>query len=121
MTEKMTMKSIVSMMNAIPKRPSENGPVGMFFLPVRACGAMARAKDVELRMMNEPTRSWNAVWLPKGMAPRAVPKRAQYNVAGMGQLSFSSTREKKCANGVALSRASVHEMREQVRMVPMRV
>jgi hypothetical protein len=43
---------------------------------------------------------------------------AQNRVAGIGQLSFLSTSEKKCANGVALSRASVHQMRALVRRTP---
>jgi hypothetical protein len=71
-----------------------------------------------LKMIKEPTKSWNAVSLPRGIAPRPVPKMAQNRVAGIGQLSLSSTIEKKCANGVALSRASVHQMREMVRTVP---
>ena len=79
---------------------------------------MARTNDMVLRIIKEPTKSWNAVLLPRGMAPRAVPKRAQNRVAGMGQLSFSSTIEKKREKGVALSRASVHQIREMVRTVP---
>jgi hypothetical protein len=90
----------------------------MFFLPVKICGKMASTNDVVLRIIKEPTKSWNAVLLPRGMAPRPVPKRAQKRVAGMGQLSFSSTIEKKRAKGVALSRARVHQMRAMVRMVP---
>jgi hypothetical protein len=90
----------------------------MFFLLVTIFGAMARTNDMVLRIIKEPTKSSNAVWLPRGMAPRAVPKRAQNRVAGMGQLSLSSTREKKLAKGVALSRASVHQIREIVRTVP---
>jgi hypothetical protein len=81
-------------------------------------GAMARTNDMVLKIIKEPTKSWNAVRLPRGMAPRAVPKRAQNRVAGMGQLSLSSTREKKREKGVALSRASVHQIREIVRTVP---
>jgi len=90
----------------------------MFLLLVTIFGAIAKTNDMVLKIIKEPTKSWKAVLLPRGMAPRAVPKRAQNRVAGMGQLSFSSTMEKKRAKGVALSRASVHQIREMVRTVP---
>lgn len=103
---------------AMPKRPNVNGPAGMYLLLVKIFGKKARTNDMVLKMIKEPTKSWNAVLLPRGIAPRAVPKRAQNRVAGMGQLSLSSTMEKNWAKGVALSRASVHQMREMVRTVP---
>ena len=103
----------------IPIRPSQNGPGGIFFLLVNKCGAIARTYEVVVRIINEPARSRNAVLLPKGIAPRPVQMIAQSRVAGMGQLSLSLTREKKPENGVALSRARVHQMRPTVRKVPM--
>ncbi len=90
----------------------------MNLLFVKMFGRMASTNDIVLKIIKEPTKSWNAVLLPRGMAPRALPKMAQNRVAGMGQLSRSSTIEKKREKGVALSRASVHQMREMVRTVP---
>lgn len=87
----------------------------MFFLPVNKCGVIASAYDAVVRMTNEPTRSENAVLLPKGIAPKAVTRIAQNTVAGIGQLRPSLTEEKRLENGVALSRASVHQMRPTVR------
>lgn len=101
-----------------PQRPNQNGPGGTFFLFVNKCGPIARAYEVVVKIMNEPARSKNAVLLPRGIAPRPVQSIAQSKVAGTGQLSFSSTREKKCENGVALSRARVHQMRPTVKKVP---
>jgi hypothetical protein len=102
----------------IPKRPNVNGPCGIYVLLVKMLGKKARTNDVELKIIKEPTKSWNAVLLPRGIAPRPVPKRAQNKVAGIGQLSFSLTMEKNCAKGVALSRAKVHQIREMVKTVP---
>jgi hypothetical protein len=116
------LKKIISTTAAIliviPKRPNVNGPGGMFFLPVKMFGAMASTNDDVLRIIKDPNKSVNAVSLPSGMAPSAVPKTAQNSVAGIGQLSLSSTCEKNFAKGVALSRARVHQMRAMVRMVP---
>ncbi len=61
--------------------------------------------------MKEPTRSKKAVLLPSWMAPKAVQRTAASMVAGMGQLSFSLTWEKKPEKGVALSRARAHQIR----------
>lgn len=72
---------------------------------------MARAYDMVVKMMNEPTKSVNAVLLPNWMAPKQVHRNAARTVAGMGQLSFSLTWEKKPENGVALSRARAHQIR----------
>ncbi len=88
---------------------------------------MARAYDMVVRMMKDPTKSVNAVLLPNWMAPKAVHRMAsgqsaafneleqgnlpQRTVAGTGQLSRSLTREKKLAKGVALSRAKAHQIR----------
>lgn len=117
------LKKIISSTAAavigIPKRPNENGPGGTFFLPVRKCGAIATMYELVVRITKEPARSWNAVRLPRGIAPRPVHRIAQSRVAGMGQLRFSSTSEKNCEKGVALSRARVHQMRPTVRKVPM--
>lgn len=49
-----------------------------------------------------------------------VQKIAARIVAGMGQLSFRLTVEKKCGNGVASSLASAHQMRLSVRRVPIK-
>ena len=62
-------------------------------------------------MMKEPTKSVNAVLLPSWIAPKAVHRIAARMVAGTGQLSFSFTCEKKPEKGVALSRASAHQIR----------
>ena len=88
---------------------------------------MARAYDMVVRMMKDPTKSVNAVLLPNWMAPKAVHRMAssqlatfnglgqgnlpQRTVAGTGQLSCSLTREKKPEKGVALSRANAHQIR----------
>lgn len=72
---------------------------------VKTCAAIARAYDVVVSTMNEPARSLKAVLLPMVMAPKAVVRTPVRTVAGTGQLSLSSTREKKEENGVALSRA----------------
>lgn len=64
-----------------------------------------------MRMMKEPTRSVKAVLLPSWMAPKQVHRKAARTVAGMGQLSFSLTWEKKPEKGVALSRARAHQIR----------
>ena len=66
---------------------------------------------MDVRMMNDPTRSVNAVLLPSWMAPKHVHRKAARTVAGTGQLSFSFTCEKKPAKGVALSRARAHQIR----------
>ena len=75
------------------------------------CGPIARAYDMVVRMINDPTRSVNAVLLPSWMAPKAVHRIAARTVAGTGQLSFSLTCEKKPEKGVALSRARAHQIR----------
>ena len=88
---------------------------------------MARAYDMVVRMMKDPTKSVNAVLLPSWMAPKAVHRMAcgqsatsnelgqgnlpQRTVAGTGQLRRSSTSEKKPAKGVALSLANAHQIR----------
>jgi len=92
----------------------------MYFRPVKRFGAIASAYDAEVRTMNEPARMVNAVGLPRGMAPRPTEIRVQNRVAGMGQLRRSLTLEKKVEKGVASSRASDHQIRPQVRSVPMR-
>ena len=71
---------------------------------------MARAYDTDVRMMKEPTKSVKAVLLPSWIAPKAVHRIAARRVAGMGQLSFWLTCEKKPAKGVALSRARAHHI-----------
>lgn len=72
---------------------------------------MARAYEMVVRMMNEPTKSRNAVLLPSWIAPKQVHRKAARTVAGTGQLSFSLTCEKKPEKGVALSRARAHHIR----------
>jgi hypothetical protein len=116
---KKIMNNTAAAVTRKPQRPNQNGPGGTFFLPVIKCGAIARIYEVVVRMIKEPARSWKAVLLPKGIAPRPVHRIAQNTVAGMGQLSFSFTYEKKYEKGVALSRARVHQMRPTVRKVPM--
>lgn len=71
-------------------------------------------------MTKEPTRSENAALLPTVMAPNPVVMMPVKMVAGIGQLSLSSTLEKKPLRGVALSRASVHQVLPTVRKVPIR-
>lgn len=91
----MMLKKIINTTAAVlikkPQRPNVNGPGGIFFLPVNKLGKIAMTKLVELRIINEPTRSEKAVWLPNGIAPRPVPRIAQKRVAGIGQLSPSLT------------------------------
>ena len=72
------------------------------------------------RSTNEPTRSENAAWDPKVMAPKAVVMSPVKRVAWIGQERSSLTWEKKPEKGVALSRAKVHQVRPTVRKVPMR-
>ena len=71
-----------------------------------------------LRITKEPTRSEKAALLPRVMAPNAVVIRPVKMVAGMGQLRVSLTCEKNPGKGVALSRASAHQVRPTVRKVP---
>jgi hypothetical protein len=87
---------------------------------VNRFGAIAIAYEVDVRMMKEPANTVNAVSLPNGIAPRHKDTNAQSSVAGIGQLSSSLTLEKNFGKGVALSRASDHQMRLQVRSVPTR-
>lgn len=94
--------------------------MGIYFRPVNTFGAIAIAYEVDVRMMNEPVNTVKPVVLPSGMAPRHKDKNAQSSVAGIGQLSSSLTPEKNFGNGVALSRASAHQIRPQVRSVPTR-
>lgn len=68
--------------------------------------------------MNEPTRSWNAVFDPNEMAPRPEHNIAEIIVAGTGHDNVSLTRPSVFGNGTALSRASDQRMREMVRKVP---
>jgi len=110
------MKAIA--LTAKPADPIQNGPFGTFFRPVKRWEPMARAYDMVVRMMKDPTKSVNAVLLPSWMAPKAVHRMAQRTVAGTGQLSRSSTSEKNPEKGVALSRAKAHQIRPTVRKVP---
>ena len=73
-----------------------------------------------VRMMKEPAKLANAVLLPRVIAPMPVQSKAVKSMAGIGQLSLSSTLEKKCGNGVARSRAKAHHIRDKVKNVPMR-
>ena len=81
---------------------------------------MASAYEVVVRMTNEPTRSENAAWLPRVMAPNAVVMSPVKMVDSIGQLRFSLTFEKIPEKGVALSRASAHQVRPTVRNVPIK-
>ncbi len=54
------------------------------------------------------------------MAPNAVVMSPVKTVASIGQLSSSLTFEKKPEKGVALSRASAHQVRPTVRKVPIK-
>lgn len=83
-------------------------------------GAIAIAYEVDVKIMNEPASTVNAVGLPSGIAPNPSEIIEQRSVAGIGQLSPSLTLEKKFEKGVASSRASAHHMRPQVRSVPTR-
>ena len=94
--------------------------MGKFFRPENICPPIASAYDVVLRMTKDPTRSEKAALLPRVIAPNAVVMRPVKMVAGMGQLRFSSTLEKKPENGVALSRARAHQVRPTVRKVPIK-
>jgi hypothetical protein len=58
--------------------------------------------------------------LPSGIAPKPRPISVHNSVAGIGHDRFSLTLLKSEENGVALSRASVHQMRLHVRRVPTR-
>jgi len=91
-----------------PALPKWKGPLGTFFRPVKRCGAIARAYDTEVRMMNEPAKSVNATLLPNGMAPSPIEMTTQKSAAGIGQLSVSLTVENNSWKGVALSRARAH-------------
>lgn len=119
MSKKM-MKRTAAALTAYPAEPIWNGPFGMFFLPVNRFGAMASAYDVDVRMIKLPAKSVNATRLPRGIAPSPILITAQSKVAGIGQLRPSLTEEKSLGNGVALSRARVHQIRPQVSSVPTR-
>lgn len=71
-------------------------------------------------MTNEPTRSENAAFDPRVIAPKAVVMMPVKMVAGMGQLSLSLTLQKYPAKGVALSRERAHHVRPTVRKVPIK-
>jgi hypothetical protein len=103
-----------------PAFPIQNGPGGTFLRPVSRCGAIAITYDVEVKMMKDPARLEKAVLLPSVIAPMPVQSTAVKSMAGTGQLSRSSTLEKKCGKGVARSRANAHQIRERVKNVPMR-
>ena len=113
--QKNTLKKMISVtampFTAKPAFPNQNGPLGMFFLPVSKCGRIASAYEAVVRIMKEPTRSVKAVLLPSWMAPKAVQSTPAKMVEWMGQLSLSLTRLKKGEKGTALSRARAHQMR----------
>lgn len=120
MVLKKMMRRTAAALTANPAEPMWKGPLGTFFLPVKRLGAMAMAYDVEVRMIKEPARSVKAVGLPRGMAPRPREMIVQRRVAGIGQLRDSLTLEKRLGRGVALSRASAHQIRPHVSNVPTR-
>jgi len=119
-TSKKTMSNTAAAFTQIPAAPIWNGPLGIYFRPVNTFGAIAIAYEADVSIIKEPVNTVNPVALPNGIAPRHKDKNAQSSVAGMGQLRSSLTLEKNCGKGVALSRASVHQMRPQVRSVPIR-
>jgi hypothetical protein len=120
MVSKNMIRRTAAALTTRPADPIWNGPFGIYFLPVKTFGAMAMAYDVDVRMIKDPAKTVNAVGLPRGIAPRPVEIMAQSSVAGIGQLRRSLTLEKKCAKGVASSRARDHQMRPHVRSVPTR-
>lgn len=63
--------------------------------PVSKCGRIAITYDVDVKMMKEPAKLENAVLLPSVIAPIPVHSTAVKTIAGIGQLSRSSTFEKK--------------------------
>lgn len=74
---KKTINTTLIALTANPNPPPiQKGPLGTFFRPVKRCGPIARAYDVVVRMMNEPTRSVKAVLEPSWMAPKAVQRIA---------------------------------------------
>ena len=91
MMSKNTISSTAIALTAKPAEPIQNGPWGTFFRPVNRCGPIARAYDIVVRMIKEPTKSVNAVLLPNWMAPKQVHRNAARTVAGTGQLNFSLT------------------------------
>lgn len=117
---KKIMNTTAMPLTAKPHLPIWNGPMGMYFLPVKRLGPKARAYEVEERTMKDPARSENAVALPSVIAPRPVVMMPAKIVAGMGQESLSLTLPKRPGNGIALSRAKVHHVRPTVKNVPIR-
>jgi hypothetical protein len=120
MISKKMMNITAAAFNTKPAEPSLKEPLGRYFRPVKSIGAMAIAYDTEVRMIKDPVRSVNALELPTGIAPNPRLMILQRSVAGMGHESPSWTLEKNFGSGVALSRASAHQMRPQVRRVPTR-
>jgi hypothetical protein len=102
------------------KEDLQKGPMGRFFRPENKWPPIASAYDVVVRITKDPTRSEKAALLPIVIAPKAVVMSPVNTVAGIGQLRPSSTLEKKPENGVALSRARVHQVRPTVRKVPIK-
>ena len=83
---------------------------------VKIFGAIASTYDVLLRMTNDPAKSVKAVLLPSVIAHKPVVRIPVKTVASIGQLSLSSTFEKKWENGTALSRARAHHVRPTYRI-----
>jgi len=99
-----------------PKEPMKKGPGGMYLRFVKIFGAIASTYDVLLRMTNDPAKSVKAVLLPSVIAPKPVVRMPVKMVAWIGQLSLSSTLEKKVENGTALSRARADHVRPTYRI-----
>lgn len=119
MLKKMIEMTAIALI-AYPVFPIQKGPCGRFLRPENKCPPIASAYDVVVRITNEPTRSENAAWLPRVMAPKAVVMSPVKMVASIGQLRFSLTFPNNLDHGVALSRASAHHVRPTVKNVPIK-